>query len=86
MHSISQGLLYDYSVVAQDEETQIMRGLAWATVGDMELKLQCLEESIEHTLPGKLQKIEACLEPAQKRVEELEKLYQDQVGMHFRVV
>lgn len=72
-----------YSAVGQDEETQVMRGLAWATVGDMEPKLHRLEESIEHMLPGKLQKIEACLEPAQKNVEELEKLYQDQVGTAF---
>ena len=65
----------------QDEETQVMRALAWATVGDMEPKLQRLEQSIEHTLPGKLQKIEGCLGPARQRGEELEKLYQDQVGV-----
>ena len=58
-----------------------MRGLAWATVGDMEPKLHRLEQSIENSLPGKLQKIEACLGPAHQRVEELENLYQDQVGM-----
>ena len=63
-----------------------MRGLAWATVGDMEPRLQRLEESIGYTLPGKLQKIDACLEPAQKRVEELEKQYQDQVGMLSAVI
>lgn len=63
-----------------------MRGLAWATVGDMEPKLQRLEQSIKHLLPGKLQKIEACLEPAQKRVEELEKQYQDQVGTPLDVM
>lgn len=58
-----------------------MRALAWATVGDMEPKLHRLEQSIEHSLPEKLQKIEGCLEPARQRVMELEKMYQDQVGM-----
>lgn len=63
-----------------------MRALAWATVGDMEPKLHHLEQSIEHSLPSKLQKIEACLGPARKRVEELEKSYQDQVGTCSAVI
>lgn len=61
-----------------------MRGMAWATVGEMEPKLHQLEQSIEHSMPSKLLKIEACLGPAQQKVEELEKQYQDQVCMHCR--
>ena len=71
-------------VVCQDEETQVMKALAWATVGDMEPKLHKQEQAIEFGLPGKLQKIKGCLEPARQRVEELEKLYQDQVSVSFQ--
>jgi len=63
----------------QDEETQMMSGMAWATVGEMEPKLHQLEQSIEHGLPGKLMKIEACLGPAKQKVEDLQKQYEDQV-------
>ena len=63
----------------QDEETQMMSGMAWATVGEMEPKLHQLEQSIEHGLPGKLMKIEACLGPAKRKVEDLQKQYEGQV-------
>lgn len=56
-----------------------MRGIAWASVAEMEPKLHRMEAFIEHTLPSKLQKIQGHLEPAQQKVEELEKQYQDQV-------
>ena len=57
----------------------MMSGLAWATVGEMEPKLQHLDKLIEQTIPNKLQKIEACLGPAQQKLEESQKLYEDQV-------
>jgi len=56
-----------------------MSGMAWATVGEMEPKLHQLEQSIEHGLPGKLMKIEACLGPAKQKVEDLQKQYEGQV-------
>ena len=65
--------------LSQDEETQMMSGMAWATVGEMEPKLHQLEQSIEHGLPGKLMKIEACLGPAKRKVEDLQKQYEGQV-------
>ena len=57
----------------------MMSGMAWATVGEMEPKLHQLEQSIEHGLPGKLMKIEACLGPAKQKVEDLQKQYEGQV-------
>ncbi|DBA94579.1 TPA: hypothetical protein ACH3X1_002162 [Trebouxia sp. C0004] len=64
----------------QDEESQMMGGMAWATVGEMEPKLHQLEQSIEHGLPGKLLKIEACLGPAKQKVEDLQKQYDSQLA------
>ncbi|DBA85037.1 TPA: hypothetical protein ACH3X2_005770 [Trebouxia sp. C0005] len=64
----------------QDEETQMMSGMAWATVGEMEPRLHQLEQSIEHGLPGKLMKIEACLGPAKQKVEDLQKQYEGQLA------
>ena len=58
-----------------------MSGLAWATVGEMEPRVHQLEQSIEHGVPGKLLKIEACLGPAIQKAEELEKVFQAQVGV-----
>ncbi|KAA6429283.1 MAG: structural maintenance of chromosomes 6 [Trebouxia sp. A1-2] len=63
-----------------DEETQMMSGMAWATVGEMEPRLHQLEQSIEHGLPGKLMKIEACLGPAKQKVEDLQKQYEGQLA------
>ena len=56
-----------------------MSGLAWATVGEMEPRVHQLEQSIEHGVPGKLLKIEACLGPAIQKADELEKVFQAQV-------
>lgn len=58
-----------------------MSGLAWATVGEMEPRVHQLEQSIEHGVPGKLLKVEACLGPAIQKAEELEKVFQAQVGV-----
>ena len=65
--------------VPQDEETQVMSGLAWATVGELEPKMHQLEQLIEHSMPGKLQKIESRLGPAQQKVAETEREYEEQV-------
>ena len=56
-----------------------MRGLAWSTVSELEPKMQRLEQQIEQILPSKLSKIEACLGPAQQKVEEMQKLQEGQV-------
>ena len=63
----------------QDEEAQIMRGLAWSTVSELEPKMQRLEQQIEQALPSKLKKIEACLAPAQQKVEEMQRHQEGQV-------
>lgn len=58
-----------------------MRALAWAMVSDTEPKVHKIEQAIKHSLPGRLQKLEGYLEPARQRVEELKKLYDDQVQL-----
>ena len=75
-----QYMWHNRGCALQDEEAQVMNGLAWATVGELEPQVHHLEQSIEHGMPGKLLKIEACLGPALQKVKELEKMYQGQVG------
>lgn len=65
----------------QEEESRVIQGLAWATVGEMETKVAQLQHQITEKGPAKIAKLESLLGPARENVAAMTKQCETQVSL-----